>query len=477
MNVLKTVVLTMLLLLAVLSVYAEPQVSVTAIDSISIPNQYDYSMLLPNGDIQFYKMNYSNYSIQVYGFQYLVETHQITTQANLGTVTGFGELNMHPYSVMRFNKLYLIHDVAGGIAVITLDQNTLTSRIIYDFAVYSSFSISGRVDVVAEDVIVLAVDRLVYYNLIDGTYRTLLQGPEIWTILDSEGNILFTQSYIDYVMNMSVVGRVIGGSGMVNGKFYMHHVGIVEDYGMLECQFVGTDSLYLYLVSQDIDWGYSPTEIYPFGSDESILSSCHHSWDHYRIACYNSHIEQLPWAQYSVWDGSQRPQLSALSNDIITVSYKTPDYIAIRVLWTYDAPEVHEFLFPASSYAPASCTTYNYDNKLYVINGGKVYRFNVGVSSSGDDVVAMMPDCDLQVYPNPVRMDQALTIRSQAKKPGEIDIYNIKGQRIQTLQMDESGQLDWNLSSSTNPKISTGVYFIKQRDANHSKPKRFVLIK
>ncbi|MBM4403095.1 MAG: hypothetical protein FJ042_01690 [Candidatus Cloacimonetes bacterium] len=70
-----------------------------------------------------------------------------------------------------------------------------------------------------------------------------------------------------------------------------------------------------------------------------------------------------------------------------------------------------------------------------------------------------------------------ITIESSAKQPTIIDNYNLKGQRVQTLSLDELGKCRWNLTDSLGNELASRLYIIKQRGYDDAKPRDLMLIK
>lgn len=148
----KKLVLLITLLWAIANAFfaLDPHLEVTALDSVAIPYEYDYVMQLPNGDLQFYKLNYGTSSIQFYGFQFLAQTNEVTPQADLGTVTDLNGLTTYRYyMVERFGNLYLVHKLTEDINVVTLDQSTYTSHTINEFTISEDFDFRRLTDIVA----------------------------------------------------------------------------------------------------------------------------------------------------------------------------------------------------------------------------------------------------------------------------------------------------------------------------------------
>lgn len=64
------------------------------------------------------------------------------------------------------------------------------------------------------------------------------------------------------------------------------------------------------------------------------------------------------------------------------------------------------------------------------------------------------------VYPNPVRANGSLSIKSINDGQKQIDIYNIKGQKIQDFKASTK-EISWNLKNYCNKSVPSGVYFIR----------------
>jgi len=491
----------------------EPHLEVTALDSVAIPYEYDYVMQLPNGDLQFYKLNYGTSSIQFYGFQYLSQTNEITIQENLGTSTVLdGLYPMRRYTLERFGNYYLVHKLVSGLAVFKLDQGTLTSRIINEFSFDQYFFLNQMTEIVSEDAMAIALaDSLVYYNFIDGSSETLLQGaeyqcttqipivislpdsyfvyikdqlsvsadPEEWTIFGSDGNLLFTQISTDPILLINYIGKSSGsGTDKIHGRWYTPAIASDSRTFSYECSFFEPDSLHIYFVgTPGSSMHESALHFFPF-SDNRILRMYYDDFfESVFMYCNYVPLEQFPEVIFTFNWGNSYPVLTAISEDITTMTVRLPDQIAILTLWTYDFPAVHEFYFPASTNTSTVCTTFTYNNNLRLLNNQKIYSYHVAVSSEVADEVNSCSAVELQAYPNPVRSGEQLAISSNTKQPLMLDIYNIKGQKMRSLAMDKSGKISWDLLGDDGAAVASGIYILKPRNASSSKPTKIIILK
>ncbi len=90
-----------------------------------------------------------------------------------------------------------------------------------------------------------------------------------------------------------------------------------------------------------------------------------------------------------------------------------------------------------------------------------------------DEVDNSLPDKpNLVAYPNPFNSSTILTYNGL--EGGEIEIYNIVGQKIQTLKTTEkegkithTGQVIWDARDALGNKVSSGIYFARAKTGNN----------
>jgi len=512
LKVTKAAILVGILWVFAFALFAQqPHLEITLADSLAIPYSYDRVIQLPNGDLQFYKLNYGTSSIQFNAFQYLSLTNEITAQEDLGTVANLdGLYPMRRYTIERFSNFYLVHKLVSGLAVFKLDQNTLESRIINEFSFDQYFFLNQMTEIVSEDAMAIALaDSLVYYNFMYGSSQTLLQGaeyqcttqipivislpdsyfvyikdrlsvsanPEEWTIFDSDGNLLFTQISTDPNLLMNYIGKSSGsGPDKIQGRWYIPAIASDNRTCSYECTFFEPDSLHIYFVGSPGSNNESALHFFPFSDDRILRLYYDDFFESVFMYCNYVPLEQFPEVIFTFNWGYWYPVLTAISDDITTMTVRLPDQIAILALWTYDFPSVHEFYFPTFSSAQMGCYAFADNDSLRIITNQKVYSFQVGISTSIADETMEHMDQVIQVYPNPVRSSQQLTIKTQSNEQFTLDIYNIKGQKVRSLQMCKSGQIEWNLRGHKNNSLPSGVYIIKSRNSNAIKPCKVVFI-
>ncbi len=81
----------------------------------------------------------------------------------------------------------------------------------------------------------------------------------------------------------------------------------------------------------------------------------------------------------------------------------------------------------------------------------------------------ILPPARLSAWPNP--FSDKLELASSARGTLRASIYNLKGQKLATLEGD--GKLSWTPS----PETPAGIYFIKDESAQNSRPLRVVKLR
>ena len=105
---------------------------------------------------------------------------------------------------------------------------------------------------------------------------------------------------------------------------------------------------------------------------------------------------------------------------------------------------------------------------------GSIYPVSV------DDSVIEAPVQSLRCYPNPFTDRISLEVKSPTNQGLQIQIYNVKGQKVKTLQLSTqsgSGQITWNGNDDKGQPVAQGVYFARIADAEHTKITKILKIK
>ena len=84
-------------------------------------------------------------------------------------------------------------------------------------------------------------------------------------------------------------------------------------------------------------------------------------------------------------------------------------------------------------------------------------------------------------YPNPFNAGTTITFTVQQAAVTELEIYDSRGQRIQTLLEGNLGageyQLDWNALDDQGVEVQSGVYFARLKSGSNRESQKLVLLK
>ncbi|RLC58267.1 MAG: hypothetical protein DRH89_01540 [Candidatus Cloacimonadota bacterium] len=88
----------------------------------------------------------------------------------------------------------------------------------------------------------------------------------------------------------------------------------------------------------------------------------------------------------------------------------------------------------------------------------------------------------LSNYPNPFNPATTISFSvTQTSSFVNLDIYNIKGQKVKQLISDQlsAGQrtVIWNGTDDNGKSVSSGIYFYKLKTANFEKTKKMIFLK
>lgn len=127
----------------------------------------------------------------------------------------------------------------------------------------------------------------------------------------------------------------------------------------------------------------------------------------------------------------------------------------------YKFSPLHEEIF---DYCSLLFVVQNEDDMI-IWEAGELSFSDFGIVSSDNSDIPESPR--YSVYPNPFISGNTLTISSsnRSMETGEISVYNLRGQKVRTLPQ---GRSSWDgLDTSGNP-VSTGIYFLKIQNIDHT---------
>lgn len=113
---------------------------------------------------------------------------------------------------------------------------------------------------------------------------------------------------------------------------------------------------------------------------------------------------------------------------------------------------------------------------IYNIYAQKVHFDSV---SAGDDDIPQEFTMLRQNYPNPFKTSTVISfnINPNLLQDAKVGIYNIRGQHIKTIEVDNS-TIQWDGKDMSGKEVSNGIYFYKLKAKGvESKPKKMILLK
>jgi WD40 repeat protein len=144
-----------------------------------------------------------------------------------------------------------------------------------------------------------------------------------------------------------------------------------------------------------------------------------------------------------------------------------------------------------------SSTEYTACSNYKLIGLFTPYGTNEGFISSGNFQLFTLPNICPEVgihdgqivelknsilnHPNPFNPETTIEYSIKEDSNVQIEIYNIKGQKVQTLvnEIREAGyhSVIWNGKDSSGRPVASGIYFYKMKTDNYQKIRKMVLLK
>lgn len=93
------------------------------------------------------------------------------------------------------------------------------------------------------------------------------------------------------------------------------------------------------------------------------------------------------------------------------------------------------------------------------------YLYSYSSSTANDDPATPEVPGSMSVYPNPCRQDGTISFELAKAAPTQIEVYNLKGQKVRTLLNSHcsSGKhdLQWDARDERGKRLSSGIYLLK----------------
>ena len=128
---------------------------------------------------------------------------------------------------------------------------------------------------------------------------------------------------------------------------------------------------------------------------------------------------------------------------------------------------------------------FEYNESPYPVHAYNIYRnslYSANYTSNKDEIINLTQQTTLiGNYPNPFNPNTS--IHFSVDKPGEyaIEIFNIKGQKINTLSKSVNTpghyNVTWTGTDYNEKTVSSGIYFYRLANTENSSIKKMILIK
>lgn len=106
-----------------------------------------------------------------------------------------------------------------------------------------------------------------------------------------------------------------------------------------------------------------------------------------------------------------------------------------------------------------------------------IHNYFTGVENQ----TALPPVTSVSVYPNPCRSTATIAFSLNRKSPVSIDVYNIKGQHVRSLQKGQLSkgvqQIKWDSKTEAGQNAASGVYIVRIKAAGMEKTVKLMLLK
>ncbi len=236
----------------------------------------------------------------------------------------------------------------------------------------------------------------------------------------------------------------------------------------------GTDTYY----SQDGGLNWEQSEAYIFLSDV-IFDQNGTLYGIYPDGSYSSGLWSSDnggqtWG-VEFWDTDMSSVWVDLENNIFVGWKEDPQGIAMYI------PDNRELIYYNEGLPDFTINNIIYNplincnNIVACTNDGVYILTGYTVSSDKKQILAM--ELILYNQPNPFSSSTRIRCDVSGLSSRTIEIYNIKGQLIRSLLLDERGEVFWNGSDEQDIKVPTGIYLYKLHGKKASDTKKMILMR
>ena len=198
-------------------------------------------------------------------------------------------------------------------------------------------------------------------------------------------------------------------------------------------------------------------------------------------------------SDFNISDNGERIYINAIvdePNEQIDIhySFNTNDFIELSQLYPfYVSDPYHPDLAMISvDFSQSDSLFINFHDKSDPDNFGKLYSISGYLDDShisAEEIENL--DFIIKAYPNPFYTSASnpeMNIKFEFSKPAasrsKITIFNLKGQKIRQLQIEEGrSSINWNGTDELNKVVGSGIYFYRFESGQHSEIRKMLVIR
>ncbi len=155
-----------------------------------------------------------------------------------------------------------------------------------------------------------------------------------------------------------------------------------------------------------------------------------------------------------------------------------PDYVEAPLEWT-------EYVYDISAwndqnvYLGIRCVSDS--AAAFLLDDVSIHSDGGYIVDNDDPVAPELANSLHGNYPNPFNPETTIRYSIMEKTPVQIDIYNLKGQKVKSLVQETKAagnyNVVWNGTDDNNRPVSSGVYFFKMNAGKYSATRKMILMK
>ncbi len=506
----KRILFVLLILISGL-LYAEIEISCTAVADLNIPYTFRDTYTLSNGNIQFINPVINNGNIQFYGFQYDHASMSFTEQVLIGelpnsfNIPSFQEDNELLTSI-RNGYIYYFYKLSAGFVMYRVNQNELFTFSRNNNSLMDFFR--SRIEVgQGDDIFVIYSNAFVKYNTITDDSLQICTGdytpgifplatvftlypsyvvfipneknatPETWIFCDFEGNIVRTESvYCPAVLYYEFIGSAkFGYIKHFGNSWYLTTFSPNITSNQVELTIDATDSLRFYEMYAGFNNDYLQQDLCSLGSDKIIIPVANQDIGILGAYTYNYPIIDNTETLGS-FSGSGNYQ--QINPDMFIAYSDSAQTLRIVAVCNENFPEMYRFDMQLTTSELGSVNLkFASNDTLYIVTDDHLYSFYIQKTNAINDNINAIPDTKLLAWPNPFNYSTSLQIKTEDEKPGTLEIFNIKGQKVKTIAVENKKNVIWDAKNEAGHLVSSGFYMLRYTSDKIVKQKKVLLLK